>query len=85
MNTTQKAPVLDQDGVQLTVGTSSVVSSDPGVARVDWEAGPITISGISAGTATITATRALDSATAELEVEVTDAPFAISLGNPVPR
>jgi uncharacterized protein YjdB len=77
--------LLDQDGVQLTTAGSSVVSSDNAVALAVAEPGGFVIAGISAGAATITAVRGLDGADATLEVTVTDAPFKISLGSPIPR
>ena len=85
ISTTQKAPVLDQDGVQLTSAEASVFSSDPAVASIDWAAG-IYVVGQTVGTVTLTATRLSDGSTAELDVEVVaDAPFSISLGTPVPK
>lgn len=87
ITTLEKAPVLDQDGASLVSGTHTVISSDPAVAKLEfgtsyswWVIGQII------GTATVTATRLADGATADLEVEVVaGTPFAITLGPAVPR
>ena len=86
LSTTQKAPVLDQDGTHLTNADASLFSSDTAVASIEWQAGPLYVVGQTVGTCTVTATRLSDNSTAELTVEVVaDAPFSISLGTPEPK
>ena len=83
LNALNKAPVLNQDGIQITSIGHQLASSDTGVASVAYEPGSGNwwATGVAAGTATLTATRTLDGAVATLEVTVTAAvPFAISLG-----
>ena len=86
LNALKKAPILDQGAAPLITGYS-VTSSNPaivGIAKTS-NSSPFYAVGIAAGTATVTATRALDGAVASLDVEVVAAaPFAISLGAEVP-
>lgn len=86
ITTLEKAPVLDQDGNQLTTANSSVFSSDDAVASIEWAAGPVFVVGETVGTVTLTATRLADGAVSTLEVNVVAAaPFAITLGAAVPK
>jgi len=86
LNALKKARILNEMGDAIVNGYA-IVSSDPAVLGVSnqhpdyvWHA-----TGITAGTATINATRLLDNATASLDVTVVAAtPFAISLGAEVP-
>lgn len=89
---TDKAPLLDQDGVHIgTVGqtTHTVASSDPAVASIDWPNWQPFVVAQSVGITTVTAVRLADGAEATLEVEVVTAaalpPFSISLGTPLPK
>lgn len=81
-----KAPILDQDGVQVgtvNLNTHTVVSSDNAVADVQWLDWRAWVFARTIGTATLTATRLSDGAVAELDIEVvapTLPPFSISLG-----
>lgn len=85
------APIQDGNGANLWPGAYSATSSDPLVAsigQVGLGGGAyIVVNGLSAGTATITATRNVDGATATLDVTVTSAgaAFTIQLGTPSPR
>lgn len=82
LNALKKAPVLDENGNKMSAGYT-VTSSDPSVVRVSQAYGNYEFYavGVVAGTATLTATRALDGAVATLDIEVIAAsPFAISLG-----
>ena len=84
LNATKKAPILDQNGDQLGYGYA-VTSSDPAIAQVVTAFDRYYLAGISAGSATVTATRSIDNAVATLDVEVVAAvPFTISLGAEVP-
>lgn len=95
MLTTEKAPVLDADGLPLgTVGQTlyTATSSDTAVASVRWDNWQAWVYGETAGTATITATRLADGATSAVDVTVEAPapppvlpPFSISLGAPVPK
>ncbi len=90
LTTLEYAPVLDGNGVNLFPGTYSAVSSDPAVASIGQSGlgggATIVVNGLSAGTATITATRNVDGATASLDVTVTAANgFTIQLGTPALR
>ena len=82
----EKAPVLDQDDVQLgtvNLNTHTVVSSDSAVADVQWLDWRAWIFARAIGETTITATRLSDGAVAVLDLEVvapTLPPFSISLG-----
>lgn len=83
LTTLQKAQILDEAGNPLHQGTHAATSSDPAVASIGDGGGfTLAVVGNSAGTATITATRNADGATATLTVEVTApaTPFAITLG-----
>lgn len=81
LNALNKAPILNQSDEPLGVGSFSVTSSDAMVAQAFIADGQWLAKGISAGTATLTATRLVDSATATLAVEVIAAsPFTIHLG-----
>lgn len=81
LNALKKAPILDQDGVNIEAPAYSVTTSDPLVAPVSYPGYKWHVSGLAAGTATITATRTLDGAVAVIGVEVVaPAPFSISLG-----
>lgn len=86
LTTIQKAPILDQDGNQLTTVTSTVFSSDNNIVGIDYASGPVFAVGTGSGTATLTAHRLIDGTSATLEVTVTNgAPFSITLGAPLPR
>lgn len=84
LTTAQKAPILDQDGVQLLVTSSTVSSSDPEVCTPlnqgenQWYA-----VAQAPGTCTLTASRGGQNAT--LEVTVIAEPFSIQLGTPEPK
>jgi len=86
IDTTQYAPIEDGNGVALPPGSFSATSSDPAVASIGSAPGAIAVVGQAAGTATITATRNADGATATLTVTVTGADaFTIQLGAPQPK
>ncbi len=87
LTTLQYAVVQDGNGVDLG-GGYGVTSSDPLIASIgSGPGGTIAVVGQSVGTATITATRNMDGATATLDVTVTaDAEgFSIQLGTPAPK
>lgn len=85
LNALKKAPILNEAGVALNAGYT-VTSSDTAVASVARPTGSSWyVTGVTAGMATLTATRTLDGAVATLPVEVVAAvPFSISLGAEVP-
>jgi uncharacterized protein YjdB len=86
IDTTQYAPLQDGGGANLNPSSYSATSSDPAVASIGSAPGAIAVVGQSAGTATITAVRNADGATATLEVTVTTASgFTIQLGAPQPK
>lgn len=84
LTTAQRAAILDQDGTQLLVGSSTVSSSDAAVCAPlnqgdnQWYA-----VAQAPGTCTLTASRGGQSAT--LEVTVVAEPFSIQLGTPEPK
>ena len=78
INVHKKAPILDQDGVQMT-SADAVTSSNPTVCSIANDAGLFAVGNLP-GTATISAIRIADGSTASLDVEVVGLPFAISLG-----
>jgi hypothetical protein len=84
LTSTRKAPILDQDGNQLSTMTCNVASSNGSVVGIEWGTGLVFAVGNAAGDATLTATRLADQSVAILEVTVVAAPFAISLGAEVP-
>jgi len=84
LTSTRKAPILDENGVQLTTDVANVSSSSVGVVAIQWAGGPVFAVGGNVGEATLTATRIGSGVTATLVVQVTPAPFAISLGAEVP-
>ena len=81
LNALMKAPIQNESGGNLATGYS-VTSSDPSVVKIQSYAGVPNAVGVTAGNATITATRTLDGAIATLDVEVIPVavPFSISLG-----
>lgn len=88
LNPLQYAMLLDQDNNPLPFGQFSAVSDDPAVCSIG--AGPgsaIAAIGQAPGTATITATRNTDGATASVEVtvEALAVAFAIHLGEPAAK
>jgi len=89
LTTIEKAPVLDGNNAILTGGQYAVVSSDTGVVTLGDFGGNNTVGAFAAGvgTATITATRNADGATATVDVTVVLDPggFAIHLGTPTPK
>ena len=85
LNALRKATIMQEDGTALLASEATVTSSDATVVAVSkstaTSSGEWRATGIKGGTATLTATRTLDGATASLEVEVLAAsPFSISLG-----
>lgn len=81
LNALKKAPILNEAGVALAATKYSAVSSNPAAVAIVTSSGNLFAQGIAAGTATVTATRLLDGATATLDIEVFAAvPFTISLG-----
>lgn len=85
LSTSEKAPILNHLGEPLTQAGHGAASSAPEVALPFFDGGAIWIEGVAVGTATITATRTSDGATAELQVTVSEEPFSITLGTPVPK
>ena len=85
LNALKRANILNEAGDDLHAPSYSATSSDPAVASINNIDSYLSVTGVSAGTATITATRALDGAVATLDVTVVAAdPFTISLGAEVP-
>lgn len=86
LNALKKAPILDEAGAQLAGAGYAVTSSDPAVASIHQETGyAYWVTGVAAGSAVLTARRAIDGAEATLNVTVVAAtPFAIALGAEVP-
>jgi hypothetical protein len=84
LTTTQKAPLLDQDGTQLAVGVENASSSDNAVAYCENQSNLWWVVAAGAGTCTVTANRS-GFAPATLEVTVTEATFSIQLGTPEPK
>jgi len=81
LNALKKAPVLNEAGGSMPNSKYSLASSDIGIVGVGTVSNAFYAIGVSAGDATLTATRLLDGAIATLEVTViAAAPFAISLG-----
>lgn len=85
LTTAQKAPILDENGVQLDKDHYVVSSSNPAIASIDWQTGPVFVAGEAPGTVTLTATRNSTGAQATLSVEVDGLPFSISLGAAVAK
>lgn len=86
LTTVEKAPILDQAGLNLTSSNAQIAISDTAIVTAVLVAGKWYASAGVPGTATITATRLADGSTATLDVTVVAAtPFAISLGTAVPK
>lgn len=87
IDTTQYALILDGNGNALSPSQFSATSSDPTIASIGTGAnGGLAVVGQTAGTATITAHRNADGATATLTATVTTAAgFTIQLGAPAPK
>lgn len=89
LDTTHWAPILDQSDAPLFPGSFSAVSSDPTVAQiVQGTGGVLAVAGRATGTATITATRNSDGATASVDVTVEavgPGEFTIHLGAAQPN
>ena len=86
LTTIQQARILDGNGAQLLPATYSASSSDTTVATIATVAGVLTVLGQAAGSATITATRLTDGATASVAVDVVAAAgFTIQLAAPTNR
>ena len=87
ITTLQRAPILDGLNANLGAGGYSVVSSDTSVATIAaFENYNLYVVSADVGTATITATRLADNATATLDVSVIASdPFTIQLGAPVAK
>lgn len=84
LTTSEKAPLLDDH--DTPVESATTVSSDTEVATISNEGGVTFVVAVGPGTATISATRWSDNATASLEVEVVnETSFQIKLGTPVPK
>ena len=83
LTTLQYAGIVDGNGATLGAGFA-VTSSDLTVATIGSRVGFPTVESVSAGTATITAVRNADGATASFELTVTadGDTFTIALGNP---
>lgn len=81
INALKKAPLVNQDGANMTSAGYTAVSTDPTVVKVATATGTWFATGLTAGTATVTATRTLDGTTAIHTVEVVAAaPFNWHLG-----
>lgn len=86
-----KAPIADADGNQLgAVGQEQyhITSSDPAIASVDWIDWRPWVTAHATGTVTLSGTRLVDSATATLDVTVTETAlgaFVMTLGEAVPK
>lgn len=86
LTTLEKATIDDGTDHALAAGSFAATSSDPAVASVASSGGFWYCLGQSAGTATITATRNADGATATVDVTVTTGSgFTIHLGTPSPK
>lgn len=87
LTTVEKAPILNQDGVQLVPSQYTAVSADASVATILNQSTKLWVSAGVPGTTTITATRIADgsTATAEVTVVLPAIPFSITVGAPVPK
>jgi uncharacterized protein YjdB len=86
LSTIQQAKLLDGNNAQLLPAAYSAYSSDHAVATIAIVVGALTVVAQGAGSATITATRVADGATATLVVDVAAAAgFTIQLGAPFAR
>lgn len=84
LNVHMKAPIIDQDGVQVT-RADTVTSSNPAVCAIAvGDSDGLFAVGNLSGTSVISAYRVADGSLATLDVEVVGLPFAISLGAEVP-
>lgn len=87
VTTVEKAPILDEAGAQLSPFTHTATTDNPAVASIINVDAKLYVGGVAPGTATVTAIRLADGATATAQVTVTATavPFSITIGTAVPK
>ena len=85
LNALKKAPLLDQDGADITAPAFTAVSSDTAIVSLSFPGYKWHAIGVSAGVASVTVTRVVDGASKTHDIEVIAAvPFDWSLGTESP-